>query len=65
MGKNWLLYTAGLAGTVVFHAFYFGWYSWFLLVLVLSLPLFSLVVSVLAQVLDAAVALQEENDLTI
>ena len=50
MGKNWLLYTAGLAGTVVFHAFYFGWYSWFLLVLVLSLPLFSLVVSVLAMV---------------
>lgn len=50
MGKNWLIYTAGLAGAVVFHAFYFGWYSWFLLVLVLSLPLFSLVISLLAMV---------------
>jgi len=45
MGKNWLLYLAGLAGTVVFHAYYFGWFSWFLLVLMLCLPWFSLLVS--------------------
>lgn len=45
MGKNWLIYLLALAGTVVFHAFYFGWYSWFLLVLAAALPLFSLLVS--------------------
>ena len=50
MGKNWLLYLAGLAASLVFHTYYFGWFSWFVLVLALSLPLFSLVVSVLAMV---------------
>lgn len=30
---------------MVFHIFYFGWYSWFVLVLALVLPWFSLVVS--------------------
>lgn len=50
MGKNWLLYLLALAGSVVFHAFYFGWYSWFLLLLAVCLPLFSLVVSILAMV---------------
>ena len=50
MIKNWLLYLPGLVGALVFHVFYFGWFSWFILVLVLSLPLFSLVVSILAMV---------------
>lgn len=45
MVKNWLLYLLGLAGAVTFHAFYFGWYSWFILVLAVCLPLFSLLVS--------------------
>lgn len=48
MGKNWLLYLLALAGTVVFHIYYFGWFSWFLLVLALVLPWFSLLVSLLA-----------------
>lgn len=50
MGKNWALYLLSLAGVLVFHAFYFGWYSWFLLLLTAALPLFSLLVSVLAMV---------------
>lgn len=50
MGKNWLFYLAGLVAALVFHVFYFGWFSWFLLVLALCLPLFSLVVSLLAMV---------------
>ena len=50
MGKNWFLYLLGLGGTVVFHAYYFGWYSWFLLVLMVCLPLFSLLVSLPAMI---------------
>lgn len=50
MGKNWLLYLTGLLGAVVFHICYFGWFSWFILLLALCLPLFSLVVSILAMV---------------
>ena len=47
MLKNWLLYLLGLAGALVFHIYYFGWYSWFVLVLALALPWFSLVTSLL------------------
>lgn len=50
MGKHWLIYLAALGGAVVFHAYYFGWYSWFILVMALCLPGFSLVVSFLAMV---------------
>lgn len=45
MGRNWLIYVLGLAGALVFRVFYFGWYSWFLLVLAVCLPVFSLLVS--------------------
>ena len=48
MGKNWCMYLLGLAATLVFHVYYFGWYSWFLLVLAVALPWFSLVVRLLA-----------------
>lgn len=50
MGKNWLYYLGALVGALAFHTFYFGWYSWFILVLCLSLPIFSFVVSMLAMV---------------
>jgi len=50
MVKNWFLYLAGLLASLVFHVYYFGWFSWFVLVLVLCLPPFSLVVSILAMV---------------
>ena len=50
MVKNWLLYLLGLAGAVVFHTYYFGWFSWFLLVLTVCLPMFSLLVSLPAMV---------------
>ena len=45
MGKNWLCYLIGLGAAVVFHAYYFGWYSWFLLVLAVCLPWFSFLIS--------------------
>ena len=48
MIKHWIMYLLTLAGTFVFHIFYFGWYSWFLLLLMVCLPVFSFVVSVLA-----------------
>ena len=50
MGKNWLFYLLGLAGAVVFHAYYFGWFSWFILVLTVCLPWFSFLVSLPAMV---------------
>ena len=48
MIKHWIMYLLALAGTFVFHIFYFGWYSWFLLLLMVCLPVFSFVVSILA-----------------
>lgn len=45
MIKSWIFYLLGLAAAVVFHAYYFGWYSWFVLQLIVLLPLFSLLVS--------------------
>ena len=45
MLKNRLLYAAGVPAAILFHIFYFGWYSWYLLVLVLCLPWFVLLFS--------------------
>ncbi|MBR6748162.1 MAG: DUF58 domain-containing protein [Clostridia bacterium] len=42
---NRVLYCVGLIAAFIFHIFYFGWYSWFLLLLTLCLPLFSLLLS--------------------
>ena len=50
MIKNWLLYLMGLLGALIFYIYYFGWFSWFILILLLCMPLFSLVVSILAMV---------------
>ena len=50
MLKNWLLYILSLGCALVFHAFYYGWYSWFVLMLAILLPLFSLLVSIPAMV---------------
>lgn len=46
MVKNWIFYILGVICAVVFHAFYYGWYSWFVLTLLICLPLFSLLVSI-------------------
>lgn len=45
MLKNRLLYAAALVGTLVFHTYYTRWFSWYLLLLVLCLPVFSLLCS--------------------
>ena len=45
MLKSWIIYILGLAGALVFHAYYFGWYSWFVLQLMILLPMLSLVIS--------------------
>lgn len=45
MGKNWLCYLGLLAGAMVFHIYYTAWFSWYFLILLLALPLFSLLLS--------------------
>lgn len=45
MGKNWLCYLGMLAGAMVFHMYYSAWFSWYFLILILALPLFSLLLS--------------------
>ena len=54
---SWICYFLGLAAAVVFHAYYFGWYSWFVLQLTVLLPLFSLLVS-LPSMLRAGLTLE-------
>ena len=51
MVKNWFVYLLGLLGVLVFHRYYFGWYSWFVLQLMILLPLFSLLLSLPAMLL--------------
>ena len=45
MWKTRLLYAALLAGMLLFHSYYTGWISWFLLTFLLCLPVFSLLCS--------------------
>ena len=45
MIRRWLLYLAALAGTSLFWLCYTGWYSGYLLSLVLALPWLSLALS--------------------
>lgn len=45
MVKRWLLYLGALIGCVVFYCAYRQWFSWFALAAVLSLPVFSLLLS--------------------
>ena len=45
MIKNIVIYLLLLISAFVFNIFYFGWFSWFLLVLTIAIPLVSLIVS--------------------
>ena len=45
MAKNRILYGLFLLAAVVFHSFYTGWFSFFLLMFALLLPVFSLLIS--------------------
>lgn len=45
MIKRWILYLVFLAGCSLFYAAHQGWVSWVLLAMVISVPLFSLTVS--------------------
>lgn len=45
MIKNWVVYLAALLCAVLFYIFYAGWISWYLLILAVCLPFFSLLVS--------------------
>lgn len=45
MAKRRIIYLVFLAGVFVFHLYYFAWFSWYVLVLALALPIFSLLVS--------------------
>lgn len=46
MGKSRLLYGAALLGVLIFHTYYTRWFSWYLLMLLLFLPWFSLLCSI-------------------
>ena len=45
MAKNRIIYALFLLVTVIFHSFYTGWFSFFLLLLAVLLPIFSLALS--------------------
>lgn len=45
MIKRWLIYLATLLGSILFYWAHHGWLAWLLLLFVLTLPLFSLLVS--------------------
>ena len=45
MAKNRILYGLFLLAAVIFHSFYTGWFSFFLLLFSVLLPVFSLLVS--------------------
>lgn len=45
MVKRWLLYLAVLLGLIIFYVAYRGWMAWMLLLIAITLPLFSLVMS--------------------
>lgn len=57
MLENRLFYLASLVGIVIFHCYYTGWISWFMLVVILILPFFSLAFS-LPSVLHLRLAVQ-------
>ena len=40
-----ILYIAALLGALLFHTYYTGWFSWYLLMLAVILPWFSLLCS--------------------
>lgn len=50
MVKNRILYGLFLLAAVIFHSFYTGWFSFFLLVFAVLLPVFSLLVSLPAMI---------------
>ncbi len=54
MIKNIIVYLCMLLSVFIFNIFYYAWFSWFLLVAVLSLPLISLVVSLPFMITSAA-----------
>lgn len=45
MIRRWLCYLALLLSALVFHLYYYGWASWYFLLLVLAVPCLSLLVS--------------------
>lgn len=62
MAGRRIVYIATLLGCMLFHFFYQEWLSWFVLIFVLALPLFSLLVSLPAMV-TAKVSLQHPEKL--
>ena len=63
MCKNRLMYLASLAGVLIFHTYYTGWFSWYLLMLTVTLPWFSLLCSLspMLRLRIAAPVEQEES----
>ena len=53
MIKNIVIYLAILIGTFIFNVFYYGWFSWFLLLIVICIPFISLVISLPFMIIGA------------
>lgn len=53
MIKNILIYLTLLISAFVFNIFYYGWFSWFLLLIVIGIPILSLVLSLPFMIIGA------------
>lgn len=67
MVKNILLYLAILLTVFIFNIFYYAWFSWYLLVLTLCIPVFSLICSLPFMVITAVkgVSVFTKDELTV
>ncbi len=66
MARNRIVYAAVVVSACLFYSFYFRWFSWYMLLLVLALPLFSLLCSLPAMLslriqTEAPVAVQRKR----
>lgn len=67
MIKNIFLYMAVLLSAFVFNIFFYAWFSWYLLVLVLCIPIFSLVCSLPFMIINAVkgFSISTQKELTV
>ena len=53
MIKNIMIYLALLISAFIFNIFYYGWFSWFLLLIVIGIPVLSLILSLPFMIIGA------------
>ena len=60
MCKNRLMYLASLAGVLIFHTYYTGWFSWYLLMLTVTGVLAGLAPAARAMAIKPVDAMREK-----